>query len=459
MPGQRLLFVSIQKKEDRQISRNRFYPKKAVYTRFENNDRNSMNISACFNEKDFFRTTYMQFQFFLNASGHEVKERNPIHSALSSGINPDRGVKMLPDLEILKKDGYYIVNKKLIHALGLDESLLISHLIYMENYFAEKGKLKDGWFFAVYYKIAKDLNIKEWKVRTMVKEFCNLGLIETEMKHGRQYYLINRTAIAELIRNTHAKNQRGKHDTPTIKQGADPQKYKRRPLKILRDTPLKNQGTNKEEKTRNKNNEKKNKQDSSRFDFSSSSSSQNNIPVPNNITVQDDVLIVAKELKTMWIKRINQGNDRLQKTDDHTFETAAKMFIACFKKHLPHKNPVFCVDYIFKMWEREGVVPKHPGWLTQPFVYDSSLPRYFDEIGAYRGKYDYGMTEHEPNFFRDEDGEPILNKDGKPILNEDDESILNKDDESILNKDDEPILNKDWESILNKDWESIINKW
>jgi len=284
---------------------------------------------------------------------------------------------MLPDLEILKKDGYFIVNKKLIHALGLDESLLISHLVYMENYFAEKGKLRDGWYFASYLRIAEDLNIKEWKVRTMVKKFRNLGLIETEMKHGRQYYLIHRSAIEELIQNTPAKNQRGKHDRPTKKQGAGPQKNKRHPLKILGDTPLKNQGTNKEEKIKNKNKKKKNKQDSSRFDFSSSSSSQNYISTPN------DVFIIANKLKTLWIEKINKGKG-LPKTDDHTFEKAAKMLIACIEKHLPSKNPVFCFEYVFKMWESEGVVPKHPGWLTKPFVYDSSLPRYFDEIGAIR---------------------------------------------------------------------------
>ena len=57
--------------------------------------------------------------------------------------------------ELLRSDGSIVVNKALIHAIGLNEAILYSELLSKYYYFDARGQLVNGWF----YNTVNDLSI------------------------------------------------------------------------------------------------------------------------------------------------------------------------------------------------------------------------------------------------------------------------------------------------------------
>ena len=50
-------------------------------------------------------------------------------------------------LDLLRKGGSIVVNKKLAHAIGMDAAVMYAELISKQRYFAKKGQLTDDGFY------------------------------------------------------------------------------------------------------------------------------------------------------------------------------------------------------------------------------------------------------------------------------------------------------------------------
>ena len=95
-----------------------------------------------------------------------------------------------------KNEGYWMINKKLVHHIGLQETLLLQHLIDLEHSF-----FKNGGFYQQQDRMAKDLYMSERTVSNIIKKLSDDGLIRIE-KGGmprRNYYYINQVPILMII--------------------------------------------------------------------------------------------------------------------------------------------------------------------------------------------------------------------------------------------------------------------
>ncbi|MCM3405924.1 hypothetical protein [Cytobacillus oceanisediminis] len=106
-------------------------------------------------------------------------------------------------LDLLRSDGSIVVNKNLVHAVGLDAAVLYSELISKQKYFEERGQLTDdGFFFNTIDNIKLDTGLGEKPQRTAIKKLEQLGLIKTD-KRGlpakRYFYVIDNEQLISSV--------------------------------------------------------------------------------------------------------------------------------------------------------------------------------------------------------------------------------------------------------------------
>lgn len=115
-----------------------------------------------------------------------------------------------PLLDFLRADGSIVVNKKLIHAIGLHEAILYSELVSKHFYFAEKGQLEGGYFYNVSENLKRDTGLSAKQQKLAIDNLVNLGLISTQIRGvpARKFFKIeqNLVKLAEIM-STDKKNQ------------------------------------------------------------------------------------------------------------------------------------------------------------------------------------------------------------------------------------------------------------
>jgi hypothetical protein len=83
-----------------------------------------------------------------------------------------------PIYDLLRADGSIVVNKNLIFALGLHESIIYAELVSRFIYFADRDNLtEDGYFFNTIDDLYSGTGIGEKPQRTAIKNLQKLGLI------------------------------------------------------------------------------------------------------------------------------------------------------------------------------------------------------------------------------------------------------------------------------------------
>jgi hypothetical protein len=81
-------------------------------------------------------------------------------------------------------------------------------LVELQNYFAGKRKSgnnykgKGGWFYTTNANMMRSLIIGKHTVLKVKKKLIEMGLIETKLLHGKEYFWINRDKISKLILTT-----------------------------------------------------------------------------------------------------------------------------------------------------------------------------------------------------------------------------------------------------------------
>lgn len=94
--------------------------------------------------------------------------------------------------DFLRSDGSVVVNKRLIHAIGLHEAILYSELLSKRNYFESRGMLEHGYFYNTADNLFRDTGLSAKQQRSAIKKLEDYGLIKTHL-HGvpaKKYFKI-----------------------------------------------------------------------------------------------------------------------------------------------------------------------------------------------------------------------------------------------------------------------------
>lgn len=84
--------------------------------------------------------------------------------------------------ELLRADGSIVINKALIHAIGLNEAILYSELLSKHYYFDARGQLINGWFYNTVNDLTISTGLYERAQRTAISGLKKLGLVECEVR-------------------------------------------------------------------------------------------------------------------------------------------------------------------------------------------------------------------------------------------------------------------------------------
>ena len=97
--------------------------------------------------------------------------------------------------KILGNQSHWTLNKELVKKIGIAETLVLQHLIDLqENVF-------EGEFYQQIGRIADELTIGEWKVKECLKTLKEYGLIDIVKKGmpAKNYYKVYGKAVLEMI--------------------------------------------------------------------------------------------------------------------------------------------------------------------------------------------------------------------------------------------------------------------
>ena len=79
--------------------------------------------------------------------------------------------------DLLKSTGYLQVNKKLVKKVGLYEAILVADLVSKEEYFENRGELKDDYFYNTQENIQQDTQLSPFQQREAIKNLKKSGVI------------------------------------------------------------------------------------------------------------------------------------------------------------------------------------------------------------------------------------------------------------------------------------------
>ena len=100
--------------------------------------------------------------------------------------------------DILLKEGYFIINKKLVKILGLEETFLLINLIEGENLL----KTKNGWFFQTFKFLEELTGLSRRKQENAINKLVEIRII---MKKNmgvpcKRYFKINMERLEEILK-------------------------------------------------------------------------------------------------------------------------------------------------------------------------------------------------------------------------------------------------------------------
>ena len=107
-------------------------------------------------------------------------------------------------MSILSNDGYIILNKYVMKALGLHEAILLGELCSEFIYWHKENKLQDGFFFSTRENIEKETTLSPHQQRQAIKTLVNKGLVEIVEKDmpKKTYYRIDEKKIYRFLLET-----------------------------------------------------------------------------------------------------------------------------------------------------------------------------------------------------------------------------------------------------------------
>lgn len=118
--------------------------------------------------------------------------------------------------DLLRSDGSIVVNKSLAHEIGLNEAIVYSELVSLNEYWRNNDRLTDDqWFFCTVENLEKHTTLSKGQQSRTIKKLEELKLIETRRRGlpAKRYFRIT-DEIYNLILSKDHSNQKS-HNAPT----------------------------------------------------------------------------------------------------------------------------------------------------------------------------------------------------------------------------------------------------
>jgi len=116
---------------------------------------------------------------------------------------------MNKDRELLKnmlvKEAYFMINKKLVRLFGIHAALFIADLISKEEYFAIRNKTQDNeWFYNTIKNREEDTRLSDFQQRNIIKKLIDVKILKVKLKGipARTYFKINHPQIIKFLNGT-----------------------------------------------------------------------------------------------------------------------------------------------------------------------------------------------------------------------------------------------------------------
>lgn len=93
-------------------------------------------------------------------------------------------------IDYLAGDNYLTINRSLMMAIGLTESVLAAELASEARYYRKVGKLSDGWFYSTYENLEERVPFSVPTIRGGLARLEEMGLIESKLAGmpAKKYY-------------------------------------------------------------------------------------------------------------------------------------------------------------------------------------------------------------------------------------------------------------------------------
>lgn len=113
--------------------------------------------------------------------------------------------------KILGNSAYWIVNKELARAVGINGALVLADLIDKRQYFEVKGGIdNEGYFFNTSEQIEANTTLSYHLQKQALKELINIGFVETKLKGvpAKLHFKIVENKILKFLNTSIEKNQK-----------------------------------------------------------------------------------------------------------------------------------------------------------------------------------------------------------------------------------------------------------
>ena len=107
-------------------------------------------------------------------------------------------------MSILSNDGYIILNKYVMKALGLHEAILLGELCSGYIYWYKGEKLQDGFFYSTRENIERETTLSPFQQRQALKKLTEMGLVEILEKDmpKKTYYKVDEEKVYKFLLET-----------------------------------------------------------------------------------------------------------------------------------------------------------------------------------------------------------------------------------------------------------------
>lgn len=107
-------------------------------------------------------------------------------------------------MSIISNDGYIILNKYVMKALGLHEAILLGELCSEYIYWYKEEKLQDGFFYSTRENIEKETTLSPFQQRQALKKLTEIGLVEILERDmpKKTYYKVNEEKVYKFLLET-----------------------------------------------------------------------------------------------------------------------------------------------------------------------------------------------------------------------------------------------------------------
>ena len=107
-------------------------------------------------------------------------------------------------MSILSNDGYIILNKYVMKALGLHEAILLGELCSEYIYWYKGEKLQDGFFYSTRENIERETTLSPFQQRQALKKLTEMGLVEILEKDmpKKTYYKVDEEKVYKFLLET-----------------------------------------------------------------------------------------------------------------------------------------------------------------------------------------------------------------------------------------------------------------